>query len=41
MVPASDKTVAAVGCTTKIVRKVKDYPDGRMDILTEGRDVSP
>jgi ATP-dependent Lon protease len=36
---ASGKSVAAVGCTAKITRKVKDYPDGRMDILTEGRDV--
>jgi ATP-dependent Lon protease len=39
IVLASGKNVAAVGCTAKITRKVKDYPDGRMDILTHGRDV--
>jgi hypothetical protein len=30
IVRASDKAVAKMGCTAKIVRKVKDYPDGRM-----------
>lgn len=39
IVLASEKNVAAVGCTAKITRKVKDYPDGRMDILTEGHEV--
>jgi ATP-dependent Lon protease len=39
IVMASGKNVAAVGCTAEITRKVKDYPDGRMDILTEGRHV--
>ena len=39
MVLASGKAVARVGCTAKIVRRVKDYPDGRMDILTLGRHV--
>ncbi len=39
IVLATGKNVAAVGCTAKITRKVKDYPDGRMDILTQGRDV--
>jgi Lon protease-like protein len=29
--------VAAVGCTAAIVQVVKQYPDGRMDILTVGR----
>ena len=39
IVLASGKNVAAVGCTAKITRKVKDYPDGRMDILSLGREV--
>jgi Lon protease-like protein len=29
--------VAAVGCTAAILHVVKQYPDGRMDILTVGR----
>lgn len=39
MILAEDKSVSAFGCTTEIVRKIKDYPDGRMDIITEGRAV--
>jgi Lon protease-like protein len=39
MILAADKAVAALGCTAEIVRKVRDYPDGRMDILTTGRAV--
>jgi ATP-dependent Lon protease len=39
MVLATGKAVARVGCTAEITRKVKDYPDGRMDILTVGRNV--
>lgn len=31
--------IATVGCTAEIVQKVRDYPDGRMDILTVGRSV--
>lgn len=31
------KGVARVGCTAEIVEVAKRYPDGRMDILTEGR----
>jgi len=30
--------VARVGCTAEIVEVVKRYPDGRMDILTVGRE---
>jgi Lon protease-like protein len=37
MVLESDKGMATVGCTAAIQQKLKDYPDGRMDILTEGR----
>jgi Lon protease-like protein len=39
MVLASNQAIAPVGCTAEITRKIKDYPDGRMDILTEGRSV--
>lgn len=39
IVLASEKNVSAVGCTAHITRKVKDYLDGRMDILAEGRHV--
>jgi Lon protease-like protein len=37
MILASDKGITTVGCTAAIIRKLKEYPDGRMDILTEGR----
>lgn len=39
MILAADQAVAAVGCTAEIVKKIRDYPDGRMDILTIGRSV--
>jgi len=39
IVLATKDTIASIGCTARIVRKVKDYPDGRMDILTEGSSV--
>ena len=39
MILAANQAVAAVGCTAEIVRKIRDYPDGRMDILTIGRSV--
>lgn len=29
--------LAAVGCTAEIVSLVKEYPDGRLDLVTEGR----
>ena len=34
---AHERSAAAIGCTAEVTRKIKDYPDGRMDILTEGR----
>ena len=37
MVRAQKNAVAEIGCTAEIVNVVKRYPDGRMDILTEGR----
>jgi len=39
MILASGQSIASVGCTAEIVRKVRDYPDGRMDILAVGRAV--
>ena len=36
---AAEKGVAHIGCTAEIAVKLKDYPDGRMDIMTEGRSV--
>lgn len=37
MVRAKESEIAEVGCTADIVAVAKKYPDGRMDILTEGR----
>jgi Lon protease-like protein len=39
MILASGQAIATVGCTAEIVRKLRDYPDGRLDILTKGRAV--
>lgn len=39
MILAADKAVATVGCTAEIVRTVRQYADGRSDILAEGRAV--
>lgn len=36
---AATKAIATLGCTAEIVEKTKDYADGRMDIVTEGRAV--
>ncbi len=36
---AAKNAMASVGCTAEIVQKVRDYPDGRIDILTRGRSV--
>ncbi|MGH9714684.1 MAG: LON peptidase substrate-binding domain-containing protein [Candidatus Acidiferrales bacterium] len=36
---ASEKSIAQFGCTAEIGQKLKDYPDDRMDIITEGRSV--
>ncbi len=39
MILAANNDVATMGCTAEILRKTKDYADGRMDIATEGRAV--
>jgi len=36
---AKEDGFSKIGCTAEIVQKLKDYPDGRMDIMTEGRSV--
>lgn len=37
VVMASDKGMVNTGCTATVERVLKQYPDGRMDILTLGR----
>lgn len=37
MILAGESGIATVGCTAEILQKVRDYPDGRIDILTVGR----
>lgn len=39
MILAANNSVATMGCMAGILRKTKDYSDGRMDIETEGRAV--
>lgn len=39
MILAAGQSIAAIGCTAEIVDKIRDYPDGRMDIMTVGRAV--
>src|SRR5271154_1463562 len=37
IVLAAGTELAKIGCTAEIVEKLKEYPDGRVDILCEGR----
>jgi len=37
VVRALDEGVAEVGCTAEIVTVTKEYPDGRLDLIAEGR----
>jgi ATP-dependent Lon protease len=37
LVLAANNNVASIGCTAEILQKIREYPDGRVDILTEGR----
>ncbi len=39
MLLAMDDGITKVGCTAEILEVVKRYPDGRMDIITVGRDI--
>lgn len=38
VIRAQDKTLADVGCTAEILAVTKQYEDGRMDIVAQGRD---
>src|SRR3989475_12989782 len=38
VVRVKEEGVAEIGCTAKIVAVTKKYDDGRMDIVTEGRE---
>jgi Lon protease-like protein len=37
VVRAAEEELAEVGCTAEIVTVVKEYPDGRLDLVAEGR----
>jgi Lon protease-like protein len=37
LILAASHGAATVGCTAEIMRTFREYPDGRMDILTQGR----
>ena len=37
VVRAIEQGLADVGCTAEIITVVKEYPDGRLDLVTEGR----
>ena len=37
LVRMHDETMATIGCTAEIIQVLKAYPDGRSDILTEGK----
>jgi len=37
VVRALEEGVASVGCTAEIVTVTKEYPDGRLDLVAEGR----
>lgn len=39
MILAANQGLATVGCSAEVIRTLREYPDGRMDILTEGRAV--
>ena len=34
---AAEKSIAEIGCTAEIISVTKEYADGRLDIVTEGR----
>jgi Lon protease-like protein len=37
IVRAVEQSLAEIGCTAEIITVTKEYPDGRLDIVTEGR----
>jgi Lon protease-like protein len=38
VVRALDQGLAEIGCTAEVITVVKEYPDGRLDLITEGRE---
>src|SRR6266705_2650308 len=38
VVRVKEEGVAEIGCTAEIITVAKKYPDGRMDIVTQGRE---
>ena len=38
VVRAKEEGVAEIGCTAEVITVTRKYPDGRMDIVTEGRE---
>jgi Lon protease-like protein len=38
VVLAAEQGIAEIGCTAEIVAVTKQYPDGRLDIVSEGRE---
>jgi Lon protease-like protein len=37
MIRSKEESLAGIGCTAEIMNVLKKYPDGRMDILVEGK----
>jgi Lon protease-like protein len=37
VIRALEEGIAEVGCTAEIITVTKEYPDGRMDLISEGR----
>lgn len=37
MIRSKEEKLATIGCTAEIINVLKKYPDGRMNILTEGK----
>ena len=37
IIRGKDETLATIGCTAEIIHVLKTYPDGRMNILAEGK----
>ncbi len=37
MIRSKEEKLATIGCTAEIINVLKKYPDGRMDILAEGK----
>ncbi|HVI77091.1 MAG TPA: LON peptidase substrate-binding domain-containing protein [Candidatus Acidoferrum sp.] len=37
VIRATDEGIADVGCTAEIITVTKEYPDGRLDLIAEGR----